>query len=222
MGRVELLGSKHSSVERDYLGRVCDVEMPKHVAATLAKNWDKDYLDGDRRTGYGGYHFLPGYWGELASNLVSRYELTADSVVLDIGCGKGFLLAELRELVPGISVRGIDISSYAISHAPEAVASRLTVGDCARLPYREKEFDLAISINVFHNLVAPRLHSALREMSRVATHGYLVLESYSTELQKQNLLYWQLTCEAFNQPEEWEWWFYLAGYVGDWEFIFFD
>lgn len=219
---MELLGSKHKSVRRDYRSRVCDTALPKHIAATMAKKWDKEYWDGDRRTGYGGYYFLPGYWSEVAVNLASHYGLTRDSRVLDVGCGKGFLLAELKALVPGIQVRGLDVSHYAISHAPEDVASELTVGDCEELPFEGNEFDLVLSINVLHNLIAPKLLAALQEMSRVAPNSYLVVESYASEEQKQNLLYWQLTCEAFNRPEEWEWWFALAGYKGDWEFIFFD
>ena len=63
---------------------------------------------------------------------------------------------------------------------------------------------------------------ALYEISRVSRDSYLVIESYTNEVQKQNLLYWQLTCEAFNTPDEWEWWFRLTSYRGDWEFIFFD
>ncbi len=222
MGLVSILGSKHTAVSRDYQARVCDKSMPKHRAATLAKKWGTDYWDGDRRTGYGGYQFIPGYWREFALNLVHQYSLTAQSRVLDIGCGKGFLLAELKAAVPGIHIRGVDISEYAIAHAPEELSGKLEVGDCARLPFGEKEFDLAISINVFHNLIAPALVSALKEISRVSIQNYIVVESFVTEIQKQNLLYWQLTCEAFHTPEGWEWWFESTGYQGDWEFIYFD
>lgn len=222
MGLVSILGSKHSAISRDYEARVCDKSMPKHRAASLAKKWGRDYWDGDRRTGYGGYQYIPGYWREFACNLVQKYGLTAQSRVLDIGCGKGFLLAELEAVVPGIDIRGIDISEYAIARAPEQLSGKLEVGDCTRLPYGEKEFDLAISINVFHNLVAPELVSALKEISRVSIQSYIVVESYVTEVQKQNLLFWQLTCEAFNTPEGWEWWFESTGYSGDWEFIYFD
>lgn len=222
MGLVSILGSKHSAISRDYEARVCDKSMPKHRAASLAKKWGRDYWDGDRRTGYGGYQYIPGYWREFASNLAKKYGLTAQSRVLDIGCGKGFLLAELEAVVPGIDVRGVDISEYAIANAPEQLTGKLEVGDCTRLPYGEKEFDLAISMNVFHNLVAPELVSALKEISRVSIQSYIVVESYVTEVQKQNLLFWQLTCEAFNTPEGWEWWFESTGYGGDWEFIYFD
>ncbi len=216
------LGEKHSTVPRSYLSRVTDLEIPKHRAAELAKKWGKDYWDGDRRTGYGGYHFIPGYWTPLAEQLIAEYNLSSKSRVLDIGCGKAFLLAELASLLPGIQLKGLDASAYAIEHAHALVSSSVEIGSCVALPYEADEFDLAISINVFHNLISQDLLAALKEISRVSKMSYLVVESYDTELQKENLLYWQLTCEAFLRPEEWKWWFELAGYDRDYEFIFFD
>jgi len=216
------LGEKHSTVPRSYLSRVTDLEFPKHRAAELAKKWGKDYWDGDRRTGYGGYHFIPGYWTPLAEQLIAEYNLSSKSRVLDIGCGKAFLLAELASLLPGIQLKGLDASAYAIEHAHALVSSSVEIGSCVALPYEADEFDLAISLNVFHNLISQDLLAALKEISRVSKMSYLVVESYDTELQKENLLYWQLTCEAFLRPEEWKWWFELAGYDRDYEFIFFD
>jgi len=216
------LGDKHSTVPRSYLSRVTDQEFPKHKAAELAKKWGKDYWDGDRRTGYGGYRFLPGYWTPLAEQLILEYNLTPNSSVLDIGCGKGFLLAELAKLVPGIRIHGLDVSAYAIENAHPPVKNFVELGSCVSLPYEANQFDLAISLNVFHNLISPDLLAALKEIVRVSNMSYLVVESYDTEIQKENLLYWQLTCEAFLRPEEWEWWFELAGYDRDYEFIFFD
>ena len=222
MGLLNFISSKHSSVNRNYMSRVCDEEMPKHKASSLAKKWDLEYWDGDRRTGYGGYKFVEGYWSELVRSLVLHYGLTSSSRVLDIGCGKGYMLVELEKQVPGIEVKGLDVSNYAINNSHPQIRSKLKVGNCTDLPYQDKEFDLAISINVFHNLFASNLEKALYEISRVSRDSYLVIESYTNEVQKQNLLYWQLTCEAFNTPDEWEWWFRLTSYRGDWEFIFFD
>lgn len=222
MGEKFFLGEKHSNVPRSYLSRVTNQEFPKHRAAEIAKKWGKDYWDGDRRTGYGGYHFIPGYWTPLAEQLISEYSLTSKSRVLDIGCGKAFLLAELTSLLPGIRVQGLDLSAYAIQNAHPLVRDSVELGSCVTLPYDTNEFDLAISLNVFHNLISPDLFKALKEIARVSRMSYLVVESYDTEIQKENLLYWQLTCEAFLRPEEWKWWFELASYDRDYEFIYFD
>jgi protein-L-isoaspartate(D-aspartate) O-methyltransferase len=222
MGLKNFIGSKHSSVPRDYRSRVTDAIYPKHVAAELAKKWGKEYWDGDRRTGYGGYDYIPGYWTPLAKTLIAEYGLMPGSKVLDIGCGKGFLLAELKTLIPELEISGIDISTYAVDQAHGSIKGRVLVGSCTTLPFEDLEFDLAVSLNVFHNLEAPDLEAALREIVRVSNKSYIVMESYASEKQKENLLFWQLTCEAFLTPDEWAWWFRLCNYDRDFEFIFFD
>jgi protein-L-isoaspartate(D-aspartate) O-methyltransferase len=51
---------------------------------------------------------------------------------------------------------------------------------------------------------------------------YICVESYRNEVEKVNLLYWQVTCETFCTPKEWDWWFLKTGYKGDFSFIFFE
>ena len=223
MGRqFELIMSKHEQVFRDYYSRVTDPEFPKDVAASLAKEWGYHYWDGDRRINYGGYHYVEGYWTDFASKLIDVYNLTPKSRVLDVGCGKGFLLRELAQLLPGLKARGLDISQYAIDNGDPAVKEALIGGNASDLPFDDLTFDLAISVNTLHNLHVFELDSALRELERVATGKYLVVESYRTEKEKMNLLYWQVTCESFYTPEEWRWWFDRTGYSGDYEFIYFS
>ncbi len=220
MAQLNFISSVHKRTDRDYLGRVN--AYPKAQAAERAKRFDYDYWDGDRRIGYGGYHY-DGRWRAVADTLVEHYHLEAGQRVLDVGCGKGFLLYDLTQAVPGLEVRGIDVSEYAIEHAKEEVRDRLEVGTAASLPYEDDSFDLVISINTLHNLYAYDLEPALREIERVGRGpGYVVVESYRNEEEKTNLLYWQLTCEAFCTPEEWAWWFDRCGYTGDHAFIYFE
>jgi ubiquinone/menaquinone biosynthesis C-methylase UbiE len=126
-------------------------------------------------------------------------------------------------VVPGIEVHGIDISEYAIQHAKEEIQDHLQVGNAVSLPYPDGHFDLVYTINTLHNLHCYELEKALREIQRVGRqHRYICVESYRNEEEKTNLLYWQVTCEAFNSPEEWKWWFDLCGYTGDHSFIYFE
>lgn len=219
---LQILGRKHSAVSRDYLARVNDETFPKARAAALAKEWGYDYWDGDRRVNYGGYSYIPGLWSPIAQALIDEYQLSESSRILDIGCGKGFLLAELKALMPAITVTGIDVSQYALDHAHPDVANSLLLGSATELPFQDLSFDLALSLNTLHNLYCYELDSALKEIERVADRKFIVVESYRNEVEKANLLYWQVTCEAFNTPEEWEWWFDYTGYSGDWELIFFE
>jgi SAM-dependent methyltransferase len=220
MPEIDFISAIHKRTQRDYLARVN--EFPKAEAARRARQWGKDYWDGDRKVGYGGMRY-DGRWRVVAEAMSRQYGLKAGDRILDVGCGKGFLLYDFTQAVPGIEVCGLDISEYAIEHAKEEVKPQLRVGRAQSLPFADGSFDLVLSINTLHNLYCYDLDQALREMQRVGRrHRYLCVESYRTEEEKVNLLYWQLTCEGFYTPEEWAWWFALCGYTGDWSFIYFE
>ena len=171
MAYVDFLSSVHKSTKRDYLARV--LEFPKAEAARLAKKWDVEYWDGDRKTGYGGYHY-DGRWRQVADAMVRHYGIRPGDRILDVGCGKGFLLYDFTQAVPGVEVAGLDISAYALKHAKEEVRPFLCLGSAARLPFEDKSFDLVVSINTLHNLYCYDLDLALREIERVGRkHKYL-------------------------------------------------
>lgn len=218
--RLDLVQSLHASTERDYVARV--VEHDKAQCAAVASQFGQEYWDGERRFGYGGYRY-DGRWRPLAERLVDLYGLREGTSVLDVGCGKGYLLYELMRLVPGIRVAGLDISAYAVSNAKEEVRPHLTTGDAAALPYADREFDLVVSLGTLHNLSAAPLWAALHEIARVARSdaSYVMVESFRDEREKMNLLYWQLTCRSFYSVEDWEFVFRQTGYRGDYGFIFF-
>jgi SAM-dependent methyltransferase len=223
MAYIDFLSVVHKSTKRDYLARVNDPDFPKAVAAERAKKWDFDYWDGDRRINYGGYKYMPGRWEKVAKALADHYGIKPGDKILDVGCGKGFLLHDFTLVVPGVEVYGIDISQYAIDNAKEEVRDRLTVGSATQLPWPDQHFDLVYSLNTLHNLHCYDLDPALREIERVGKKNkYICVESYRNEVEKANLLYWQVTCEAFNTPEEWAWWFRQTGYTGDHSFIYFE
>ncbi|GIL00698.1 MAG: SAM-dependent methyltransferase [Alphaproteobacteria bacterium] len=210
----------HKSTQRDYLARV--TERDKAEVAELALKWDHDYWDGSRQTGYGGYRY-DGRWRKVADAMVATYGIKPGMRVLDVGAGKGFLMHDFTEAVPGVEVHGIDISRYAIEHGMDTIRGRIVEGSAASLPWPDKHFDLVLSINTLHNLYIYDLFSALKEMERVGCGGrYLCVEAYCNEREKVNLMYWQLTCRAFHTPKEWEWIFETAGYGGDHEFITFE
>jgi protein-L-isoaspartate(D-aspartate) O-methyltransferase len=212
----------HKSTTRDYLARVNEPEYPKAKAAELAKQWAFDYWDGDRRINYGGYKYMEDRWSKVAKLMVEHYDLKPSSKVLDVGCGKGFLMFDFTRVLPGIEVRGLDISQYAIDNAKPEIKDLIVQGSASKLPFEDGEFDLAISINTFHNLHNAELESALKEFSRVSKKQYLCVESYRNEIEKTNLLYWQVTCEQFNSTNDWDWWFKLTHYTGDHSYIYFE
>lgn len=220
MAYVDFLTSIHTRTQRDYRQRVLDYD--KAHCAEVAVRFDRDYWDGERQYGYGGYRY-DGRWRPVADAMAAHYALKAGSRVLDVGCGKAFLLYELTQAVRGLEVVGLDFSRYALEHAQEEVRPFLVEGDAARLPFPDNSFDLVISITTLHNLYLDKLWSSLQEIQRVGRDcKYICVEAYRNEREKVNLMYWQLTCRAFHTPAEWEWLFQQTGYAGDYSFIFFE
>jgi SAM-dependent methyltransferase len=221
MTEINLVQSMHSSTKRNYVQRV--VEHDKAESATVARQWGRDYWDGERHYGYGGYHY-DGRWRPLAQTLVDRYRIRAGMSVLDVGCGKGYLLYEFTQIVPDLHIAGIDISQYGVANAKEEVRPFLKVGNAIDLPYPDRSFDLVVSLGVLHNLPLEQVFRAVSEIERVGRGGskYLMVESFRNEREKANLLYWQLTCLSFHSPETWAWIFNQCGYAGDHGFIFFE
>jgi SAM-dependent methyltransferase len=219
VNEINFLEKYQKATTRNYVERV--VSHSKAECAEKAKHWGYDYWDGARQFGYGGYHY-DGRWRSIAEDIVKHYGLKAGDRVLDIGCGKAFLLYEISQVVPGIEVAGIDISQYAIDNAKPEIKDKLLVGNCTDLPYEDNSFDFVYSINTFHNLSVEQLESAVKEMERVGKKDkWCCIESYRDENEKANLLYWQLTCESFFRPDGWKWLFQKWGYQGDCGFIYF-
>jgi len=220
MAYLDFISIIHKSTKRDYVQRVVDSD--KAACAEVSKQFGKDYFDGDRKYGYGGYKY-DGRWRPFAEKLIAHYRLKPGNRVLDIGCGKGFLVHDFRQAMPGLEVTGIDISEYAIANAMPEAKPYVKVGNAVELPFPDKRFDLVVSINTLHNLYVFQLKKALQEIERVgSSHKYIVMDSYRNEREKVNLMYWQLTCECFFTPAEWEWLFMEWGYSGDWGFVFFE
>jgi len=220
MPDIDFLSKLHKKTARDYIGRV--VEHDKAKCAAIAKKFDEQYWDGERQYGYGGYRY-DGRWRFVAEEMAAHYKLHRGQKILDVGCGKGFLLYEFTQVIPGVEVAGIDISQYAIDNSKEEVRDRLIHGYAQDLPYPDASFDFVYSITTLHNLYVHDLKKAVQNIQRVSKgNSYILVESYRNESEKANLLYWQLTCECFYTPEEWEWLFNEWGYTGDYGFIYFE
>lgn len=215
----QIITPLHQRTPREYLPRMVD---DKVEAMEVALRYGREYWDGDRRYGYGGYRY-DGRWRPVAEKLIETYELGENARVLDVGCGKAHLLHELRQLLPRAEVVGFDVSEHALATAKEEVRDRLFRQRAQDLyPFADQHFDLVISLNTLHNLRVNELKTALGEMQRCGRRGYLVVESFRNSRELFNLQCWALTCASFHTPEEWIWLFDEFGYGGDYEFIYFE
>lgn len=220
MAYVDFIMKLSNATKRDYVARV--VQHDKAQCAEKAIQYGRDYWDGERQYGYGGYKY-DGRWRPVAEAMVKHYGLKPGASILDVGCGKGYLLYEFTQVLPGVKVAGLDISRYAIDNAKEEVKPFLTEGSAVSLPYADKSFDFVVSLITFHNLYNYELRQALQEVERVGRGAkHIAVETYRNEQEKANLLYWQLTCRSFYTPKEWEWFMKDSGYTGDYSYIVFQ
>lgn len=181
----------------------------------IARKFGKEYFDGPRKYGYGGFYYDPRFWLPVIPDFVKRYGLSAQSSILDVGCAKGFMLYDFLQLIPGIKVSGIDISEYAIRNAMPQVKKFLQVGNAKNLPYKDKSFDLVISINTVHNLKLEECKQALREISRVGKYAFITVDAYRNTQEKKRMDAWNLTGLTYMHANDWEKLFKDIGYFGD-------
>ncbi len=182
----------------------------------IACQFGKEYFDGDRLYGYGGYSYHPRFWQATVKRFRDYYQLAEDASVLDVGCGKGFMLHDFKELMPNLTIAGIDISEYAIEHAIETIKPFLRVGNARELLYEDSSFDLVISINTIHNLPLEECKQALCEIQRVTRqHAFITVDAWRTEEEKERLLKWNLTALTYKHVDEWQRLFEEVGYQGD-------
>ena len=220
MGKRKFFVNKlHHSSKRNYLKRMNN---QKVKGMQIASKYGYDYWDGNRRYGYGGYKYIPGRWTSVAKKLIKNYSLNNNSHILDVGCGKAYLLYEIKLLLPKIKIYGFDISSYAIKKSKNIVRKNLFVHNAKnKFPYKDKKFDLVISLATLHNLSINELFSCIKEIERVAKKKYIMVESYNNFQELFNLQCWALTCKSFYSINDWNWIFKTNKYKGDFEFISF-
>ena len=181
----------------------------------IARKFDKDFFDGDRKYGYGGYSYNPRFWQPVVPDFIEYYSLDNNSSLLDIGSGKGFMLRDFKEVLPGLQIKGIDISEYAIQNSLDDIKDYQDVGDAKDLPYEDDSFDLALSIVTLHNLPREECAQSLKEITRVSKNSFITLDAYSDDEEKSAMNDWNLTALTVMHVEEWKLFFEESGYTGD-------
>ena len=182
----------------------------------IARKFDKNFFDGDRRHGYGGYSYHPKFWSGVVETFKNYWNLNSESTVLDVGCGKGFMLYDLKKIIKSNFLKGIDISEYAINNSLEEVKHSLSVADAKKIPFPDNSFDVVISINTIHNLEKSDCAIALNEISRVSKkHSFITVDAYRNEEEKKRMFDWNLTAKTIMSEDEWEIFFKENNYDGD-------
>lgn len=182
----------------------------------VAREFGHEYFDGSRLQGYGGYYYHPRFWTDVVRRFRDYYKLAGDTRILDVGCAKGFMLYDFKQLIPSLTVAGIDISKYAIEHAIPSVSPFLEVGTAESLPYEDSSFDLVISLDTIHNLDRRGCERALREIMRVTKKdAFIRVDAWRTDEERERFMKWNLTALTYMSVDDWKGFFKEAGYTGD-------
>ena len=182
----------------------------------IARKFGKEFFDGDRSHGYGGFSYNPRFWSPVIPTLKEYFSLSSESSLLDVGCAKGFMLHDIVEGIPKITVKGIDVSEYAITNSMEDIKPHIQVADARELPFEDNSFDVVISINTIHNLEKNELAKALQEIERVSRgKSFITVDAYNSDEEKERMYAWNLTAKTIMSVDEWVAFFNDVGYTGD-------
>lgn len=182
----------------------------------IARQFDREFFDGDRKHGYGGFSYNPRFWEPVIPDFEDHFGALVGKSILDVGCAKGFMLFDLKRLVPGINVMGLDISPYAIEHSLPEVKPNLVVGNAKSLPFASGAFDVVISINTVHNLELQECKQAIKEIWRVSKgSAFLTVDAYSNDEERERMMAWNLTAKTILSVDDWKTLFEEVGYEGD-------
>lgn len=213
MGKEIDLLVNYPKPNRDVTGRA---QSKSEDDRALARKFGKEFFDGDRSHGYGGFSYNPRFWEPVVPTFQSHWDIVPGNSLLDIGCAKGFMMYDFHRLIPGIKVEGIDISDYAIENGMEDMKPFMQVASADDLPYEDNSFDYAISITTLHNFDDDNLIKALKEIERVSKKGsFITVDAYRNNEEKERMYAWNLTAKTILHVEEWKLLFEEAGYTGD-------
>jgi 2-polyprenyl-3-methyl-5-hydroxy-6-metoxy-1,4-benzoquinol methylase len=217
MAEIELMKRYPTSPRKDLIQERLQVSEEDRK---IAQQFGRDYFDGPRRLGLGGYTYNPKYFKPVVEDMIAHYGLKAGDSVLDIGSCKGFMLHDFLEALPGLKVAGIDISDYTLENTLPSVKAFCQKASCDQLPFPDKSFDLVISIATIHNLDYAGVKKSLQEIVRVSRkHAFIKVNGYRTEEERQALEGWNLVAKTILHVDEWRTLFKEVGYQGDYSFF---
>jgi len=213
IGREVNLMKNYPYSKRDISGRVAS---KTNEDRRIARQFGKEFFDGSRSHGYGGFSYNSRFWEPVVPTFQKHWQLNKDDSILDVGCAKGFMIYDMQRMISGLEVFGIDISQYAIDNAKEEVRNYCKVANATNLPFEDKSVDVSISITTLHNLEEKELVKALLEIERVSKRGsFITLDAYRNNEEKDRMEAWNLTAKTVMHVDSWAELFKDVGFTGD-------
>ncbi len=185
----------------------------------VAWQLDKDYYDGKRENGYGGFKY-DARWLDIIPEIAERYNLNSSSSVLEIGCKKGFFIYDMKKIFNGIDIKGIENHKYPIENSMEEVRNNIIFSDYQSLPFEDNKFDFILSFAAIYMLSLGEMIKGLKEIERVSKgNSYITVGAYDTQEDLELFKDWTLIGTTVLKKTEWLEVFEKAGYTGDYGFV---
>jgi len=184
----------------------------------LASLREKDFFDGDRNCGYGGY-FYDGRWQSIAKDIIKKYKLKNGSKVLQISAEKGFLMYELIKQNPKIKVFGLETSNHAVSKSLNHVKKKIKkVENYIDFEIKGK-FDFVIALGVVYTLTLGDAIKCLKIIQKLS-HGksFITLATYNNNKDYWLFKDWTVLGTTLLKKKDWKKVLKYAGYTGDYFF----
>ena len=186
------------------------------------KKFGKEYFDGKREHGYGGYYYHPKFFRKITKEMIKHYKIKNGDKILDVGCAKGFMMYEFKKHLPKSKIHGLDISRYCKEHAIPIIKKNIKIGSCTKIPFKDNFFDFVVSISTIHNLKKSQIPIAIREINRVKKNkSFIRVKTYKNIKHKQILEKWNLVANSSGSMNEWKKIFKKTKYQGDFDFSYF-
>ena len=180
----------------------------------------KDFYDGKRKYGFGGYKY-DGRWKRIAKIFIKKYKLNNQSKILQINCDKGFLIYELKKLLPKAKIIGVDRSTYSIKNAKKEIKHLIKYNEGPYLKFKSKTFDSIIAIGYVYEFSLFQIITAIKEIMRISSskNNYITLGAYNTNNDLHSFKEWSLLGTTLLKKKEWIKVLKFSNYRGNYEFI---
>ncbi len=143
------------------------------------------------------------FWKDMAAGWINHLALSGKRV-LEIGCAKGFLVKDLRDM--GVDAYGLDVSQYAIENCEPEVAQYLTVGDARTYlsNYARNEWDIVLSLRFLECIDEADLPALVSEINRISKKSVHVVDNFVGAKSGAGQYYTQHTPQEWLDNYSWE------------------
>lgn len=132
-------------------------------------------------------------------SIIKRIKLPDKPMVLDAGCGNGFILRFIRKKF-SYSLCGLDISKKTLRYSRKLnLKIPLFQASITKIPFADETFDLVINLQVLEHLYNPIF--AVKELKRVSKKYCIIAVPYEPFFRISNLLRLKYVSKLGNYPD---------------------